>query len=135
MQRLLLQNLLGIEKLGLGIALEALVVFFDVQSLSLCFLLSITEVQYTFRASCSLCFRFVLMHCPSAGVFHGERFDPRQGHWEALAPLRTARHALATASVDGAVYALGGVGEEGVLSSVERYDATAGVCYKARNDF
>ena len=53
----------------------------------------------------------------------------------ALAPLRTARHALATASVDGAVYALGGVGEEGVLSSVERYDATAGVCHKARNDF
>ena len=59
-----------------------------------------------------------------------ERYDPAMNAWEAVAPMATARYSHALAVLDGKLYAVGGYGwgysgeggDDGDLSSVERYD-------------
>ncbi|MCZ6851483.1 MAG: hypothetical protein O7F17_07575, partial [Planctomycetota bacterium] len=55
-------------------------------------------------------------------------FDSVTGYavaWLEVAPMITARYAHAVACVNGFIYAIGGIGDSGVLASVERYDTTA----------
>jgi len=47
-----------------------------------------------------------------------ERYDPETNTWEILSPMSEARHGVASAVLNGKVYAIGGQG----LSSVEVYD-------------
>jgi N-acetylneuraminic acid mutarotase len=51
-----------------------------------------------------------------------ERYDPATNQWETLAPMSVARQGVATAVVNGKLYAIGGNG----LSSVEIYDPQTG---------
>lgn len=55
-----------------------------------------------------------------------ERYDPRAGSWEVLAPLSVARRALAVVDLDGSVYALGGHDDRETLRVAERFDLAAG---------
>ena len=50
------------------------------------------------------------------------RYDSMANVWEAMAPMSTARYALAAAAVDGKLYVMGGDDGQNGLSSVERYD-------------
>ena len=52
-----------------------------------------------------------------------ERYDPVTNTWETLAPMLAPRNGVATAVLDGKLYAIGGQ----YLSSVEIYDPTTGV--------
>jgi N-acetylneuraminic acid mutarotase len=52
-----------------------------------------------------------------------ERYDPVTNTWETLAPMLASRNGVATAVLDGKLYAIGGQ----YLSSVEIYDPTTGV--------
>ena len=52
-----------------------------------------------------------------------ERYDPVTNTWETLNSLSVARAGLASAVLNGKLYAIGGIG----LSSVEIYDASTGV--------
>lgn len=55
-------------------------------------------------------------------------FDSVTGYaeaWLEVAPITTARHLHAVACISGFIYAIGGIGDRGVLASVERYDTTA----------
>ena len=47
-----------------------------------------------------------------------ERYDPVNNTWETLSPMSEARHGVASAVLNGKLYAIGGHG----LSSVEIYD-------------
>ena len=50
-------------------------------------------------------------------------YDPATNTWDAVAPMPTGRDGLATAVVDGKLYALGGVDDDGnLLSTVEAYN-------------
>ena len=49
-----------------------------------------------------------------------ERYDPNSDEWETLPDLQDAREGLASAVLDGKIYAIGGAG----LSSVEIFDPT-----------
>ncbi|MDC1006276.1 kelch repeat-containing protein, partial [Opitutales bacterium] len=51
-----------------------------------------------------------------------ERYDPVTNTWETLAPMLAPRNGVATAVLDGKLYAIGGTG----LSSVEVYDPNTG---------
>ena len=50
------------------------------------------------------------------------RYDSMANVWETMAPMSTARSALAAAAVDGKLYVMGGDAEGRRISSVERYD-------------
>ena len=50
------------------------------------------------------------------------RYDSMANVWEAMAPMSTARSALAAAVFDGKLYVMGGNDGQNQLSSVERYD-------------
>ena len=55
-------------------------------------------------------------------------FDSVTGYakaWLEVTPMMTGRHLHAVACVNGFIYAIGGIGDDGVLASVERYDTTA----------
>jgi len=53
--------------------------------------------------------------------------------WTEMEPLAAARHGLASAAVEGCVYAIGGMGAQGeLLSSVECYNTTLGKFAPAR---
>ena len=51
-----------------------------------------------------------------------ERYDPAKNAWEAVAPMSTARSALAAAATDGKLYVMGGYDGPNWLSSVKQYD-------------
>ncbi len=51
-----------------------------------------------------------------------ERYDPREGTWQFVAPMPAAKGWHAAASLCGKVYSIGG---DQYLSTVERYDPTA----------
>lgn len=46
-----------------------------------------------------------------------EGYDPASGHWDAVAPMPTARHGLGAAVLDGAIYVVGGGPEPGFTFS------------------
>ena len=55
-------------------------------------------------------------------------FDSVSGYaeeWLEVEPMTTARLGHAVACVNGFIYAIGGIGDSGVLACVERYDTTA----------
>ena len=56
--------------------------------------------------------------CSSAVV----RYDPAANRWETIAPMGTGRYGLASAAIDGKLYAVGGSGVGGRVDVVERYD-------------
>jgi hypothetical protein len=46
---------------------------------------------------------------PTGGAFaQNEEYDARTNTWRALAPILTARHGAAAATIDGAIYVAGG---------------------------
>ena len=52
-----------------------------------------------------------------------ERYDPARNAWESVAPLPSARHALALVAYENHLYAIGGYGDaEGIGVLVESYD-------------
>jgi len=51
-----------------------------------------------------------------------ERYDPQKGKWEQIAPLNTARRALAAVTLPDGIYAIGGFDGESYLSTVEKYE-------------
>ena len=54
-----------------------------------------------------------------------ERYDPATDTWLTSAPMPTARWALAAATLNGRIYAIGGLGNQGVhFTTVEEYDPT-----------
>ena len=59
----------------------------------------------------------------SGGKNIAERYDPVTNTWETLNSMSVARAGLASAVLNGKLYAIGGIG----LSSVEIYDASTGV--------
>ncbi len=49
-----------------------------------------------------------------------ERYDPSTGKWEAIAPLNSARRALASVCLPDGIYAIGGFDKTKSLATVER---------------
>ncbi len=64
---------------------------------------------------------FLSLWTPVATAY---RYDPSADTWEELAPMPTARGALALAALGGKLYAVGGIGNDGNTSAVEMYDPT-----------
>lgn len=50
------------------------------------------------------------------------RFDPAVGGWTELPTMPTARGALGLAAIEGKLYAVGGIGDDGNTGAVEVYD-------------
>ena len=55
-----------------------------------------------------------------------------EGTWTKKADMPTARTMVATRVVDGKIYAIGGAGDGGILSTVEEYTPES-VCEKVKN--
>jgi N-acetylneuraminic acid mutarotase len=53
------------------------------------------------------------------------RFDPVANLWSAVAPMSVARRALGSFVLGGNIYAVGGYGGLGMLSSMERYSVAS----------
>ena len=64
------------------------------------------------------------------GDDHGADDATRQ--WHQVAPMPTGRALLKLQALAGHLYAIGGVGEDGLLSSVERYDPHADAWHAVR---
>ena len=62
---------------------------------------------------------------PIGGVFPTVPVDPARTRWHTRAQMPTPRTGLAAAVHDGLVYAIGGVGTDGVTAKVEVYDPEA----------
>ncbi len=62
---------------------------------------------------------------PIGGVFPTAPLDPSSDRWRTRAQMPTPRTGLAVAAHEGLVYAIGGVGDNGVTARVEVYDPIA----------
>lgn len=51
-----------------------------------------------------------------------ERYDPKTGKWELIAPMKEARRALTAVALPDGIYAIGGYNGKEYINTVERYD-------------
>jgi len=58
-------------------------------------------------------------------TFHFPHVDAAENEWAAMAPMPTARGGLGVAVVNGKIYAIGGVDDDGQLAVNEEYDPAA----------